>query len=483
MAAQMITWVCGLAVFIFVPRFLGSDAYGRVYLAISFQMILGSIIDFGGNSLITKHISRDRTRASETMSEAISLRLILWVASLFIAAATGISAHYPLTELLLIMILAVSNLWVELTLLMRYCYLGFEDVKYPSIGAVAERGFLALSVIPALFMGAKELTVILLIAASGLVSFMVSARHAREMFHLTFSAHLKTVVKSLKEGLPYFLWAIFGIIYFRIDAVLLSLMVPDAVVGWYGAAYRFFDIVMFIPSILGQALYPIISKLSQTAGGAMISATQRSLKFLLLASIPIAVGFIYFSKPVVALLLGLNQFGPSVVILQLFSVGTVLVYMDFALGNAVQAIDRQKQWAFVGFFAMALNIVLNLLLIRYFQTRFNNGGIGAAVATDITELAVLLSAVYLLPRELFSAAFLRVAAKALVSGGLMALAITFGYRLGIPWPATSGIGLLTYAVSLFLLRTFDDRELELMGKAATLTKLRLVPFKRTGISQ
>lgn len=480
MGAQMVTWVCGLAVFIFVPRILGSSAYGHVYLALSFQMIIGSMIDYGGNFLVTKEISREQNRTSEIMSEAVSLRFVLWMSSLVLALMMCKAAGYSTHQTILIMILVFSTMWVDMTLLMRYCFLGFEQMKYPSIGAVAERGFLALTVIPALFLGAKELVVVILIAASGLVSFAISAKYSRKMFKIRISLKAKTIRRLLKGGLPYFLWAIFGMIYFRIDAVLLSLMAPDSVVGWYGAAYRFFDIVMFLPSILTQAIYPIISRLSQSPGDAMVNTTRRSVKFLMLASVPIAITFLFFAKPVIGLLLGLKQFSPSVIVLQIFSVGTILVYIDFALGNAVQAIDKQKQWAVVGFGAMVLNILLNVVLIRHFQGAYNNGGIGAAIATDITELFVLLSAVYLLPKALFNRRLAAVIAKAFAAGIIMAFAILGGQKIGLPWIAVSAVSLMTYGGALFLLHTFDRRELELMEKVVSMKRLKRVPAERNG---
>ncbi len=474
MGAQLVTWLSGFAVFIFVPRFLGSDAYGRVYLAISFQMILWSLIDFGAIYLVPKEIARDKGGASATVSEAASLRLLLWIVSLVIALLTGLVAGYTSHELLLIMILVVSNLWINMTSLMRDCFMGFEDMKYPSIGAVVERGFLALTVIPALFLGARELVVVVLIAASGITSFLISAKYSRHLFKFRLSMHLKTITRQFKTGLPYFLWAIFGMIYFRIDAVLLSLMAPVSVVGWYGAAYRFFDIVMFLPAILTLALYPIISRLSQSEGNAMIRTAQYGLKTLLLASIPIAVGFIFFAKPVIGLLIGLHQFGPSVIDLQLFSVGTILVYLDFALVNTVQAIDKQKQWAYAAFFAMLLNIGLNAFLIRHYQSSSGNGGIGAAIATDITELFVFFCAVYLVPKQLFDVRLAKTALKAVISGLAMAAVVWGGMQLGIIWIALVALGILAYGAALFLLRTFNERELELMMKAVSMKRLKSV---------
>ena len=56
--AQIITWLSGFVLLYFLPRYLGAQDFGRLYLALSIQMILGLLIDFGGNYLIPKEVAR-----------------------------------------------------------------------------------------------------------------------------------------------------------------------------------------------------------------------------------------------------------------------------------------------------------------------------------------------------------------------------------------------------------------------------------------
>ncbi len=480
MAAQIVTWVCGLITFILIPRFLGSAAYGRVYLALSIQMILSSLIDYGASFLITKEISRDRSNASGTMSHAVVLRTFLWVLSVFLAYLICVVAHYPPSVTVLVMILAVANAWVNMTKLLRYCYLGFEEIKYPSVGAVVERGFMMVSVTVALLLGAKEEVVVILIAISTLMSFAISVKYSRSMFKLNLSVHLETFRRMIRSGVPYFLWAIFGIIYFRIDAVLLSLFAPDSVVGWYGAAYRFFDVLMFLPSIFTQALYPIVTRLSKDEPESMVTTTRRSIELLFLTSLPIAIGMILFARPIVQLLLGLPAFEPSISVLQLLSFGTVLVYVDFVLGNSVMALDKQKTWALVGFAAMILNVGLNLILIKHFQSLIGNGGVGSAIATDLTELFVMLSAAALMPRKLFNASLWKVVAKGVLSGSVMVLLIFGGMEIGIPWALLAVFSIIVYGGILVVIGAVDQRVLEFLTNTISARGIRRFLAERRG---
>ncbi len=482
MSAQMITWVSGFVLLLFIPRYLGSESFGNLYLAMSIQTICAWFIDYGGGNYVTKEVARDRlsSNVSELMSNSAILRIGLWFLSLVVTLALCVAAKYPFKVTILIMTLGVSNLWAGMTSLLRECYQGFEYMKYPSIASVVERSFLMLTAVPALLLGAKEMVVVILMAVSTIFSFGITWKYSKLMFRFNYSFHTAKLKFFLSEGLPYFLWSLFGIIYYRIDAVLLSVMVPNSVVGWYGAAYRFFDILMFVPSIFSLALFPILSRLSTSEYGSMKNTSQKSLEFLLLAGIPIACALIFFARDIIRILFGLAQYTPSIVVLQVFSVGMLIVYVDFILGGTVIALDKQKQWAAVALAAIFVNVGCNFFLIKYFQTQFNNGGIGAAIATNLTELFVMISAIWLLPKGLFTRELFVATTKGVVAGIMMGLAIAGTRALGFPSIAQAFAGVIVYVLSLLISATFTPLEIELFRTAISMKRLRQVMARGKG---
>ena len=481
MSAQLTTWISGFLLLLFLPRYLGSEAFGRLYLAMSIQIICQWLIDYGGGNYVPKEVARDKSNSSvsELMTDSTLLRIGLWFISLVLTLGLCLAAKYSFTVIMLIMTLGISNLWGNMTILLRECYQGFEDMKYPSIGSVVERSFLMLTAVPALLLGAKETVVVILMAVSTLFSFGIAWKYSKPMFRFSYSirmanirARAKEFKKLLRAGLPYFLWSLFGIIYYRIDAVLLSVMVPDSVVGWYGAAYRFFDILMFLPAIFSQALFPILSRLGASGFDSMKSTSQKSLELLLLAGIPIACGLIFFAKQIIQILFGLAQYTPSIIVLQIFSFGMLLVYADFVLGGSVIALDKQKQWAMVAFGAMLLNVVINFFLIKFFQRQFNNGGIGSAIATDLTELFIMLWAFRLLPKEMFTKKLYVTISKGVAAGIMMGLTISATGLLGFPWIAQAAAGVIVYVFSLIAFAVFEPAEMDLLLRAISIKRLR-----------
>jgi O-antigen/teichoic acid export membrane protein len=262
----------------------------------------------------------------------------------------------------------------------------------------------------------------------------------------------------LKDSLPYFLYAVFAVLYFRINAVMLSLMVPENTVGWFAVAYRFFDMLMFLPSIYTIAVFPVLSKLWNKNNSALAETTQKSLRFIILAGIPISIGVFVFSDPIIELFFGIAEFGPSSLLLKIFSAGLLLVYIDFILGTAMFASDRHRQWTIIALCAMILNPLLNYFLIPLTQANEGNGGIGAAIATLITEFFVMAMALVSLPHAMFQnvkSAFLW---KGIGAGICMAVVLAVLNTGSTPWVVSALVGFTVYLFCLLLMKVIEPEE-------------------------
>jgi O-antigen/teichoic acid export membrane protein len=210
--------------------------------------------------------------------------------------------------------------------------------------------------------------------------------------------------------------------------------------------------------------------------------TQKSQDFILMAGIPMSIGVFAFAKDIIAFLFGLKGYAPSVLTLQIFAVGLTLIYIDMVLATAIIACDKQRRWVYTAGAAVLINISLNLVLIPYTQSRYGNGGIGAALATLITEFYVMVSAVLILPKELFSPASVPIALKSLAAGAVMGGSIWLLKSAGIlPFIFEALIAGAIYLGMLIVLRTFSDAEIRFARHFLTLGNLRsaFVPNKES----
>lgn len=470
--SQLMTWSASFVLMLFLPRYLGSVHFGLLYLAISVIMIFQILINFGGKYFITKIVAVSKDSASDLLINSVANRVVLWIISFVMMLGFAYLAGYQLEEKTLILILGISALWESVTEVFRNGFQGMEKMEYIAVSNVVQRVSLAVPAVIVLVLGAGSVTIALIMAFSAFLAFLVSVHYIRKLLSIRLTVTWQKMKNLMKEGSPYFLWSVFGVIYYRIDAVMLSKMAPTEVVGWYGAAYRFFDIIMFFPSILASVIFPVFARLWDSNDNDFVRIKQKSLEAMVLAGIPISIGIFSFAHPIIKLFFGLDQYAQTVPVLKLFSICIIPVYIDFVLGSIVLAINKQTQWSIVAFLAIFVNVGLNLLLIPYAQFHYGNGGMGAAVATTVTELFVMGSAIKLLPSYIITGVKLVVPIKSLGAGLIMISGLVLFNMLGMPWVIQGIFGLLAYLGGILLLHTLTPEEMKYLRKLFSIRFLR-----------
>lgn len=470
--AQMANWVASFVLLMFLPRYLGSEDYGRLYLALSIKMMLGLFIDFGGNFLIPKEVARSEQEGQKILNSYLILRVLLWIISIggviLVSHWLGYSEHVQL----LILILVIGKLWEGGTKAIKAYFQGIERTEYPSIARVVERMFVAAFSVAALLMGADSVAMAVIITIGALLNLLVVLWFSKRF--VTFEFNFDTKVFSLlSSGLPYFLFSLFSIIYYRVDAIMLSSMTSEQVTGWYGGAYRFFDAVMVLPIIYKTVIFPIFSKLWDNEDGMLESTFGKSLKLMLILAVPVALGIFLFSKDIIHFFMGLEEYGPAVVVLQIFAISIPVIFVDFIFGSAIMgAANSQRAWAAIGFTTIFLNVGINYLLIPHTQELYGNGGIGAAWATFVTEFFIMSSAIFLLPNTYFDRFKASFVFKPLLAGGCMAAFVWMMSGTGWYWIIILALSGVVYLGALFAVRTFSDEEMKMIKNLGLFTTLK-----------
>src|SRR5262249_32744939 len=114
----------------------------------------------------------------------------------------------------------------------------------------------------------------------------------------------RVVMRELLAAAPTFLFiSIFATLYWRIDVFMLSALRSVEDVGYYGAAWRLLELAMIVPQSFCLALYPQMA----SAGGephTLAWLGRTAVRYLLAASLPLAVGATMFGGWIMTLLYG-----------------------------------------------------------------------------------------------------------------------------------------------------------------------------------
>src|ERR671933_607733 len=76
-AAQLLTWIGGAAMAVFLPRYLGDVNLGKIALALAFTSLIGLLADLGTATFLTKEVARYPERIVVLSLNTLLIRLTL----------------------------------------------------------------------------------------------------------------------------------------------------------------------------------------------------------------------------------------------------------------------------------------------------------------------------------------------------------------------------------------------------------------------
>ena len=184
-----------------------------------------------------------------------------------------------------------------------------------------------------------------------------------------------------------------GILYWRTDGVILSLVSTHAEVGVYGLAYTIAFNTEALSTFFLKSTLSTATALFSRDVNAFAAFMRRSVELMCFVAIPVAVVGVLLAGPLIGLLGDQAYVGRGAPTLGLLFVAVALRFVSGTLGQGLFACHQQRFFFRLFLVALALNIVLNVLL----DNRF--GAVGAGIALVCTEVFGLAFASWRLRRH------------------------------------------------------------------------------------
>jgi len=190
-----------------------------------------------------------------------------------------------------------------------------------------------------------------------------------------------TIKKMYKGTLWFFIYAITFQIYFKINLIMLNFIRGNTEVGLYSAAYKFFEVFLFLPALLMGVLYPRFAKYESK-----VTVNERASEvqtYLCILGLSIVMFIFIFAKPIIKYSFGDNYMG-AVVLLKILILTLGLYFFNCILPTSLNSQGYERRTIVALIVGIALNIVMNVLFIP------SLGAMGASIATLIAEIIVTL---------------------------------------------------------------------------------------------
>jgi O-antigen/teichoic acid export membrane protein len=467
---QFVTWTSTLLLTIAYGRFLGDIGFGELFFAITFVSLLGVPVEAGFNQQLTRDVAEDPERAHAYLWNTLLIKVILWVFLYAIILFLSWMLGYGLEQREIVAICGFTLLIGSIVNVFAALHYAFERTLYPAVGMILEKGFSAIVGFILLKNGATVQVMALVLLGGSIIDAIWQAL----WFFRLAGRHIvirKRVLRDLvRSSIPFVVTGALGVIYYRIDTVLLSLMTNTAVVGWYGAGYRLFDTLVFIPNIVINAvMFPIFSKLSAdfNSQSTLKMAVEKSMNLLIICAVPIATLFVIAAPNIIGFLYHRPEFANTVPVIQALAPGLVFLYINYLFVNIIVTTRGEKKVPILCAAALVFNLGLNLYLIPRYQQ------VGAAVVTSLTELFLVCVSFFLVPKYLLPKKSFKVIVKVMMAALVMSLVIllmkTLSILLIIP------IALLVYGGAAILLRTVPGEDIRALFSALGSKDKRLTP--------
>jgi O-antigen/teichoic acid export membrane protein len=238
-------------------------------------------------------------------------------------------------------------------------------------------------------------------------------------------------------------------VYSRVDTLLLKGFAGDESVGYYTFAYRAVDLAAPMSLMFIGSIFPILSNHHASDEHEQFRRLyQRAQDLLTVMGISMLTLMILFARPLVDLVGG-SAYAPAVASLRILSMAFGLIWLSNLVDHSLIAVGRQHVLFRNACLGLFVNVAANLVLIPMY------GRDGAAVATVLTEIAVLLPALYVLRGYIGSVPSFWVAWRllpvAFVAGGVV-------YFLELPWFEEAAItcALLLAGIAAFRVVSLAD---------------------------
>lgn len=392
---KVITTVISLFLVAALTRYLGVSGYGQYTTIFAFIQFFAVLADFGFFWFLVREISKPEAPQEKIFNNVLTFRSIL--AAVVFALAFGVGFLIPQYHDLRIGIGIVAAAWFWQALNGTYVGIFQNRLRMDKAALTDVLGRLVILAI-VLFQISQQASLNQILWSyfiGNLVNFLASAWLGRVYLRFRPAFDFSYWKKVFTESSLIFIVSILGLIYFKIDTLMLSLLKTSTDVGIYGPPYKVVEILILLPAIFMGNVFPVVTHYIYAKDSRLEGAFQKSFDFLLIAGVPIAVGVILIANRIISIVAGPEFISASTIApvwglaansslaLQILVVAVAISYISHLFGYLIIALGKQTKMIGPNLFLVIFNVGLNLVLIPRYSY------IGAAVATVLTEILVV----------------------------------------------------------------------------------------------
>lgn len=379
-------------------RILGAQEYGTVTTALAIGFIATALADLGATRFSIREIASDRTQAPKLFTNFGALRIGTYFLTFFASLMIGFWIDYGVDRLSGLAYATIYAICMNMMTFLRGMYQAYEDLKLEAFSLIVEKLLVICGgTIGLLITGSATGTLAGLAAGLSATAILNLAWINRKLIPFVPRLFDPTYIRqSIPSILPLGLFGFLGVIYLRIDLIMIEALAGTVQAGQYATAFRVHEASFIVPSVVVMAA--TFPKLSSLFGKSdfdnfkklIVRASMGSVLVAVFLAIPISLA----SSEIIALLDPDPLFAPAAGAISLLIWSLPMVCLNAVLYSALIVMSREMICVIVLVILSLINISMNYFLISDY------GIAGAAISTLLCEvlLSITLAGVYIFVR-------------------------------------------------------------------------------------
>ena len=457
MGAEIINRILALILTIAIARYLGDLGFGQYSFIITVMMLFQVLADFGLDGLTIREVAKNIDKTEYYLRNVLALKFALGLIN-FVALAFIINImNKPPIVIYSVYIAGLSIIFFSLANTFSSIFNAHERLDLKALLSILTRLIVLALTLLAIILRKNLMVLITIILISEISRTILGWKiYTRKFAPIKFELDLSLCKRLLRISVPFALIGIIALIYFKIDIVMLSLMKGDQVVGWYSAAYTLLAALLFITEAYNLAIFPALSRYAVSARELLAFSWEKSVKYLLIISLPIAVGATILADRFIILFYS-TSYVSSTLALQILIWTLPWIFVNSINMRVLYASDKQKEATIVAVISMVLNILFNFILIPRYSY------IGASLATILVEIINVSIYFWLVSKLLaLKTDIKQILPKPLIAALVMGFAIYYLRFLNLA--ALIVVGAALFSTLLFIFGVLDEDDKRIIRK-------------------
>ena len=464
-----------MLLYILLARYLGPHNFGIYSIAVSYVTIFSLLSGFGIDSYLIKIIAGNPDKIKEYLSNSILIKLTGGLIAYSMVIACSIILSYDYITIIAISIFSLTLLFSPINNTYDAIFRGLQRMELCALLKICRTVF-TLMIIGSMILLKMDLffivsahvyTAIILIF---LFYYSIIRRRYCSLSSPIETSHIKGI---LKGGYPFLITGAIYVLNSRTDVLMLSKLSNAVNVGIYDAANGLILVILIIPSLLSQALYPYLSQQFATRSNKLAEILNFVQWVLATVSVPISLGAIILAPKFIRIFYGV-QYIDSVLVLQIIGGGLSIVFMRSIFGWVLAAIDKVNLMMWTNLMGFILNIFLNLLLIPKYHSA------GAAIATTVSNVFATFIVMVVVKKQVpQSKNFLACYLKPIIPACFMAWFLLAFLEMNL-FILIVGGAIIYISGYLIVFKGSDSQEIKILRKTMSHSKLSIFILSHHG---